>query len=171
MFILVIAGTGTWQNPFPRYFPNTKKYAHVSPGNPFMLDILAGTATFDMDQAANTHTTENFMVPMDCEVIALNFLANAAQVWTDDNLNLAIGLPGSNVTTVSLAIASHTFVDGAAAGDVVEGTYKSSTTGSNVVKAHTLYEGGVVVRPTGGIVTAVAKAIQVWLRPIPNTEN
>ena len=156
---------------FLKYFNNTDKFAWVNPGNEFMIDVLAGTATFDADGgAANRHTTENFMIPFPCEVTKINLLANATQAWTDDNLNMAIGLPGSNVTTVALAIASHTFVDGAAAGDIFEGTYASATTGSNVIAANTLYEAATVVRPTGGIVTAVFKAIQIWMRPIRSTE-
>ncbi len=155
---------------FLKYFNNTDKFAWVNPGNEFMIDVLAGTATFDFNQTANTHTTENFLIPFPCEVTGINYLCNATQVYTNDNLNLAIGLPGSNVTTVALAIASHTFADNGGAGDITVGTYASATTGSNVIAGNTLYEVGVVVQPTGGIVAAVAKAIQIWLRPIRSTE-
>lgn len=170
MFILTIAGTGVWQSKFPRYFPNTKKYAEVAPGNLICLPYSA--TTFDFNQAANTHTVDNWMVPFACEVVALNYSANAAQVYTNNNLALAIGLPASNVTTVALAIAGHTFAgDTAGAGDVVRGTYSSAITGSNVMAANTLYEVGVVVQPTGGIVAAVTKGIHIWVRPILSAEN
>lgn len=158
------------ETPFLKYFDNSDKFVWVNPGNEFMLDILAGTATFDCDQAANTHTTENFMVPFPCEITGIYFLANAAQAFTTLSIDFGLVLPANNITTVANAIAAHRFATGGAAGDVTRGVYQSALTGSNVVAANTLYEGAVIVRPTGGIVTAVQKAIQIWMRPIRSTE-
>lgn len=168
--ILVIMGTGIVQDSFRRSFPNTGKEGMVASGNQICLPYSA--TTFDFNQAANTHTVDNWMVPFPCEVTKINYSANAAQVYTNNNLALAIGLPASNVTTVALAIAGHTFSgDTAGAGDIVPGTYSSAITGSNVLAADTLYEVGVVVQPTGGIVAAVTKGIHIWVRPIPNTQD
>lgn len=170
MFLLVIDGTGVVQSGFMTPFPNTGKEAFTAPGNVFCLPT--SPTTFDFDGgAANTHTTDNWVVPFPVEVVKINYLANAAQAFTNDNLAVAIGLPGSDVTTVALAIAGHTFADGGATGDVVQGTYSAAITGSNVMAANTLYEVGTVVRPTGGTVTAVTKGIQIWVRPIRSTSD
>ena len=172
MFILVIAGSGLVQDGFYTVFPNNGgqgKKAFTAPGNQICLPYSA--TTFDFDQAANTHTTDNWRVPFPCEVTQINYACNAAQAFTDDNLDIALVVPANNVTTVANAIAAFRFADGPAAGDVATGVYQSALDGSIVLAADTLYEVGVIVRPTGGIVTAVTKGIHVWVRPIPNTED
>ena len=169
MFILMVK-TAYVQDKFLKFFPNTGKEGYCMPGNEFCLPT--SPTTFDFDSgAANTHTTDNWMVPFPVEVTKVNYLTNATQVFTNDNLEFGLCLPGSNITTVALAIGVHKFAGAAVSGDVVEGIYQSAKSGSNVLAANTLYEAATVVRPTGGIVAAVTKGIQVWVRPIPNTEN
>lgn len=168
MFLLI--ATTKAQKSFIKKFFNSGKDAYVSPGNEFLYTLTG--ATFDFNQAANTHTTENLMVPFPCEVTKINYLTNAAQVYTNNNLAIGLVVPANNITTVANCIGGHTFAgDTAGSGDVVSGTYSSAITGSNILAANTLYEVGVVVQPTGGIVAAVTKGIQIWLRPIPNTEG
>ena len=88
-----------------------------------------------------------------------------AFAWT--TLELQVGLVAAGGTPSTGAIATHSFVTGGAAGDESFGTYQSAKTYANPklkVKGGTLYELGIVQRPTGGIVAGTIKQIKIQYR-------
>lgn len=171
MFIMVIAGTGLVQGVFPSTSLTSGKDKDTAPGNLIRYTLGDSNDTFDTNQTADTHATPNVMFPVPVEIQKIQYMANATQVYTDDNLELGLVVPANNITTVANAIAVHKFADNGGAGDVVNGVYQSAKSGSVVCAADTLYEIGVVVQPTGGTVAAVAKGIYIWASQIPNTQN
>lgn len=168
---MVKAGTGSMQPKTTKYFPNSNVVSEFMPGNVACVEILDSNDTFDLNQAQNTAEDAIINLPFDAEVVSIQYVANAAQVYTDDNLEIGLVISGNNIADADQAIAIHQFADGAAAGAVATGVYQSADTDSNVLKAGQDYKVAIHTQPTGGIVAAVAKKIKVWYRMVASAEG
>ena len=131
--------------------------------------ILQFETVFTCDQAADTLGTDNISFPGgvgDVYVIeGMVAKVGTAFAWT--TLELQVGLVAAGGTPSTGAIATHSFVTGGAAGDESFGTYQSAKTYANPklkVKGGTLYEMGIVQRPTGGIVAGTIKQLKIRYR-------
>lgn len=156
------------ETKFPVFGANSKKTSYANPGNPFVFTVQFETA-FDLDQAADTLSTDNFTIPGTGYYLIEGLTTKPAEAfaWTTNKARIAFVEAGGAPTTAG--IACHEFATGAAVGDCVAGTYKSANTTASPklkIKAGTAYEVGIQQRPTGGTVTGQIKELHLLLRPV-----
>ena len=171
MFLLVIAGSGVKQDPFPKVFPNSGKRALVSPGNEFPIFV---NEALDCGGTANTtRTASNFSVPFACEVTRIDGRVSTLFAADTTDCQIGIALAADNILTAGNAIAVHTLgTEGDADNDMIFGTYDASNTDSNVLSPDTNYEIVLhtVVADSGTEDGGIDEFV-IWCRPIANTEN
>ena len=132
-------------------------------------EVVQFETAFDLDQAADTLSTDNVMfpgTPSDIYVIE-GFRPKVSEAFAFTTLEPQIGLVAAGGTPSTGAIATHSFATTQAVGDEVQGTYQSAKTYANPklkVSGGTLYEVGIVQRPTGGIVTGQIKLLKIDYR-------
>lgn len=132
-------------------------------------EVLQFETAFDLDQAADTNSTDNVMfpgTPSDVYVIE-GFRAKVSEAFAFTTLVPHIGLVAAGGAASTAAIAVHEFATTQAVGDIVQGTYDSAATVANPklkVRGGTLYEVSILTRPTGGIVTGQIKQLFIDYR-------
>ena len=156
------------ETKFDKFGSNSKKVAYCNPGNPFIYTVQFETA-FDLDQAADTLSTDNFKIPGNGFFVVEGMTAKVSEAfaWTTNQARIAIVEAGGAPTTAG--IATHEFATTQAVGDCATGVYKAANTTASPklkIKAGTAYEIGVQQRPTGGIVTGQIKELHLLLRPV-----
>jgi hypothetical protein len=156
------------ETKFPVFGKNSQKTSYSNPGNPFVYTLQFETA-FDLDQAADTLSTDNLKIPGTGYFVIEGMTAKVSEAFAFTTAVPTIGLVEAGGTPSTSAIAVHTFATTQAVGDCATGTYSAALTPASPklkIKAGTAYELGIVVRPTGGIVTGQIKELHLLLRPV-----
>lgn len=156
------------ETKFPTFGTNSKKTAYTNPGNPFVYTLQFETA-FDLDQAADTNSTDNLKVPGTGYFVIEGVTAKVSEAFAFTTLEPQIGLVEVGGAATTAGIAVHAFNTTQAVGDCATGIYKSASTAATPklkIKAGTAYEVSIQQRPTGGIVTGQIKELHFLLRPV-----
>lgn len=165
------------EKAFPKEFPVSKSQsgnsAMCNPGNPLIVTLQFETA-FDLDQDADTLSTDNLLIPGTGKYAVEGLTVKASEAFAFTTLEPIVCLVPAGGTPSTGAIAAFSFATGTAIGSMGVGTYAPSSTDAdpiNVISAGTAYELGIVQRPTGGIVTGQIKQAIFLLRPIRNANT